>query len=359
MLAGDCVEVMNSLPERSVDLVFADPPYNLQLHQDLFRPNLTLVDAVDDHWDKFDSFADYDKFTRDWLTAARRLLKDDGAIWVIGSYHNIYRVGAILMDLGFWILNDVTWIKTNPLPQMRGSRFCNSHETLIWAKKSQESKYTFHYRDMKAGNDDKQMRSDWVIPLCSGRERETVDGVKAHATQKPEALLHRVIASTSNPGDVVLDPFCGSGTTAAVAKRLNRRYITIDREEDYREVARKRLAAIRPAVDEDVVPSVDDPKPRIAFVHLVETGKVPVGSTLTFKRSGKQALVNADGTITHNGIRGSIHKIACLCANAPSCNGWTHWFYTDPSTGVEVVLDTLRTAPRETHGQLALWNDED
>ncbi|HEY3332922.1 MAG TPA: DNA methyltransferase [Capsulimonadaceae bacterium] len=359
VIHGDCVEVMNSLPEKSVDLIFADPPYNLQLSQDLFRPNLTLVDAVDDNWDKFGSFAEYDEFTRNWLSAARHALKDDGTLWVIGSYHNIYRVGAILMDLGFWILNDIAWIKTNPLPQMMGSRFCNSHETLLWAKKTKTSTYTFHYRDIKSGNEDKQMRSDWRFPLCTGRERITIGGQKAHATQKPEALLHRIIAATSNPGDLVLDPFCGSGTTAAVAKRLGRHFITVDREESYVGVAEKRVAHIKPLVTEEIGPLIDDPKPRVPFAHLVESGKIPVGAVLTFRRTGKEAIVNADGTITWEGNRGSIHKIACLCAGMPSCNGWIHWFFTNPKTGEVLPLDVLRAKLNDDSGQLALWLEEE
>jgi modification methylase len=343
VILGECVDVMNAMPDKSIDLVFADPPYNLQLSQDLYRPNLTLIDAVDDHWDRFGSFAEYDLFTRNWLLAARRVLKDDGALWVIGSYHNIYRVGAILMDLGYWILNDITWIKTNPLPQMRGSRFCNAHDTMIWAKKSRESRYTFHYRDMKSGNEDKQMRSDWEFPLCNGREREKVDGKKAHATQKPEALLHRVIVSTSDPGDIVLDPFCGSGTTAAVAKKLGRHYITIDREPEYVDVALARLAAVQPVDDECSVDLIDQPHPRTPFVSFVESGRLPAGSQIRFKNSDKWATVNMDGTISWNGQRGSIHKIACLCGEAATCNGWRHWFYLDPQTGVEKPIDALRT----------------
>jgi len=342
VLLGDCIEFMNAMPEESVDLVFADPPYNLQLSQDLFRPNNTYVESVDDHWDQFGSFADYDKFTREWLIAARRVLKADGALWVIGSYHNIYRVGSILMDVGYWILNDITWIKTNPLPQMRGSRFCNAHDTLIWAKKSRDSRYTFHYRDMKAGNEDKQMRSDWQFPLCMGREREKVDGKSVHSTQKPEALLHRVLVSTSNPGDIVLDPFCGSGTTAAVAKRLGRHFITIDREQQYVDTALARIAAVQMVADEYGAEHVDNPNPRTPFVTFVETGRLPSGTKVRYKRTDKWATVNADGTITWNGQRGSIHKIGCLCGELSTCNGWTHWYYRNLVTGVEEPLDTLR-----------------
>ncbi len=296
VLLGDCVEVMNALPAKSVDLVFADPPYNMQLGGELWRPNMTKVDAVTDPWDKFKSFAEYDMFTRAWLTAARRVLKDTGTLWVIGSYHNIYRVGAILMDVGYWVLNDIVWLKANPLPQMHGTRFCNAHETLLWAKKSaDQKKYTFHYHALKAGNDDKQMRSDWYIPLCSGGERETRDGKKAHATQKPEALMHRVIAATTNPGDIVLDPFCGTGTTAAVAKKLGRKYITIDREAAYVEVAERRLANIAPALltsaDEGGV-LLGRPKPRVPFMSFIESGRLAVGSALRLNFGGRSSRLD-------------------------------------------------------------------
>ena len=346
VLLGDCVEVMNALPPKCADLVFADPPYNMQLGGDLWRPNMTKVDAVTDPWDKFKSFAEYDAFTRAWLTACRRVLKDTGTLWVIGSYHNIYRVGAVLMDAGYWVLNDIAWIKANPTPQMRGTRFCNAHETLLWAKKSiDQKKYTFHYREMKAGNDDKQMRSDWYIPICSGGEREKKDGKKAHATQKPEALMHRVIAATTNPGDLVLDPFCGSGTTAAVAKRLGRDYITIDREEGYVELAEKRLANISPALltseDENGV-LLGGPKPRIPFVSLIESGQLPLDTALRLKGTDIEAALHADGTVMAGGHRGSIHKVAAACLGLPSANGWTAWFYQDRASGEVRLLDALR-----------------
>lgn len=346
ILLGDCVEVMNALPAKCADLVFADPPYNMQLGGDLWRPNMTKVDAVNDPWDKFKSFAEYDAFTRAWLTACRRVLKDTGTIWVIGSYHNVYRMGAVLMDAGYWILNDIAWVKANPTPQMKGTRFCNAHETLLWAKKSvDQKKYTFHYREMKAGNDDKQMRSDWYIPICSGGEREKQDGKKAHATQKPEALMHRVIAATTNPGDLVLDPFCGTGTTAAVAKRLGRDYITVDREEAYVRVAEKRLANISPALltseDENGI-LLGSPKPRIPFVSLIESGQLPLGTMLRLKGTNVEAAIHADGTITAGGHRGSIHKVAAACLGLPSANGWTAWFYCDRATGEVRLLDALR-----------------
>ena len=346
ILLGDCVEVMNALPAKCADLVFADPPYNMQLGGDLWRPNMTKVDAVTDPWDKFKSFAEYDAFTRAWLTACRRVLKDTGTLWCIGSYHNIYRVGAVMMDVGYWVLNDVVWLKANPMPQMRGTRFCNAHETLLWAKKSiDQKKYTFHYRELKAGNDDKQMRSDWFIPICSGGERETKDGKKAHATQKPEALMHRVIAATTNPGDLVLDPFCGTGTTAAVAKKLGRNYITIDRETPYIEVAEKRLANISPALltsaDEGGI-LLGGPKPRVPFVSLIETGQIPAGTRLRLKGTNVMALVHEDGTITAVGHRGSIHKVSAVCLELPTSNGWTAWLYQDRTTGEERLLDALR-----------------
>ena len=346
ILLGDCVEVMNALPAKCADLVFADPPYNMQLGGDLWRPNMTKVDAVNDPWDKFKSFAEYDAFTRAWLTACRRVLKDTGTLWVIGSYHNIYRMGAVLMDTGYWVLNDICWVKANPTPQMKGTRFCNAHETLLWAKKSvDQKKYTFHYREMKAGNDDKQMRSDWYIPICSGGEREKKDGKKAHTTQKPEALMHRVIAATTNPGDLVLDPFCGTGTTAAVAKRLGRDYITIDREEAYVCVAEKRLANISPALltseDENGV-LLGGPKPRIPFVSFIESGRLPLGSTLRLKGTEVEAVIHADGTVTAGGHRGSIHKVAAACLGLPSANGWTAWLYCDRATEEVWLLDALR-----------------
>lgn len=344
ILLGDCIEMMNALPPKCVDLVFADPPYNMQLGADLWRPNMTLVDAVHDDWDKFTSLAEYDAFTRAWLSAARRVLKDTGTLWCIGSYHNIYRVGSIMMDLDYWILNDICWIKKNPTPQMKGTRFCNAHETLLWAKKSaKQKKYTFHYKEMKAGNEDKQMRSDWFLPICSGKERETIDGHKAHATQKPESLLHRVIAATSNPGDLILDPFCGTGTTAAVAKRLGRNFITIDREEAYVAIAEKRLASVSPAlIDEDGGMLLGAPKPRVPFVSLVEAGKLDAGMRLRLKGKETQAVIHSDGTITAQGVRGSIHKVAAHCLNLPTANGWTCWFYGDPETGEERPLDALR-----------------
>ncbi len=343
ILLGDCVELMDALPERCIDLIFADPPYNMRLNGDLWRPDMTMVDAVNDHWDQFESPAQYDAFTRRWLTAARRVLKNTGTLWVIGSYHNIYRVGSILMDLDWWILNDIVWIKRNPMPQMKGVRFCNAHETLLWVKKSREQAgYTFNYRGLKAGNEDLQMRSDWHFPICSGSERLSHNGEKAHTTQKPECLLHRVIVSTSNAGDLVLDPFCGTGTTAAVAKRLGRRYLTIDREESYVEVARTRLASISEALVVDEGIFIDAPKPRVSFQSLVESGRPKPGDTLRLKGRSIAATVQSDGTLIANGLRGSIHKLAALLLGLPACNGWTAWYLCDGNTAGTELIDSLR-----------------
>jgi modification methylase len=347
VILGDCIDVMNSLPAKSVNLIFADPPYNLQLNRELWRPNNTKVDAVDDGWDKFASVEEYDCFTRAWLTAAKRLLAENGTIWVIGTYHNIYRVGAILMDLGYWILNDIVWIKANPTPHMNGVRFCNAHETLLWARPtvSSETRYTFNYKAMKAGNEDKQMRSDWYFPVCQGDERLTVDGEKAHTTQKPEALLHRVITSTSKPGDVILDPFCGTGTTATVAKRLGRNFITIDREPAYIDVARARIEAVQPLeAPEDESFLIGGPKQKIPFVSLVESGKIPAGTRLRLGKSDVYAVVHPDGTVAANGRRGSIHQVSSELLGPPKRNGWEVWHYVDPETGIEHPITNLRPA---------------
>lgn len=343
---GDCRAILATLPAGSVDLIFADPPYNLQLRQPLRRPNHTLVDAVDDAWDQFPDFAAYDQFTREWLSACRRVLKDTGTIWVIGSYHNIYRVGAIMQDLGFWMLNDVVWIKRNPLPQFRGVRFANAHETLLWCKKSRDQKrYTFNYQAMKRLNDDKQMRSDWELPICTGAERLKIGGVKAHATQKPEALLYRVILASSQPGDVVLDPFFGSGTTGAVAKRLRRHWIGIEREASYVELAWRRIAAVEPA-DEAAVRSACAPRhalPRVPFGALLEHGLLLPGQALFFDgRRDQPATVLADGSLrTADGRTGSIHALASAISGHPACNGWTSWHFED-ETGRLAPIDTLR-----------------
>lgn len=343
ILKGDCLAQLAALPEKSVDLIFADPPYNLQLQQELWRPNMTKVDAVTDSWDQFGSLQEYDQFTCAWLTACRRVLKDTGTLWVIGSYHNIYRVGSILMDLGFWILNDVTWVKMNPMPNFRGVRFTNAHETMLWAQKEKGARYTFNYHAMKSLNDDLQMRSDWHIPICSGKERLKVNGFKAHSTQKPEALLYRVILSSSNPGDVVLDPFFGTGTTGAVARKLGRCWIGIERDERYIRVARKRIEAIK--VDSNPEAFAFENKrlqPRIPFGTLLERGLLKPGQKLYFGQTGKvTATVLANGQLKWGRVTGSIHAVARTIHNSP-CNGWDHWYYLDDALGERVVIDRLR-----------------
>ena len=342
IIQGDCIAEMAQLPSRSVDMIFADPPYNLQLGGDLFRPEGSRVDAVDDDWDKFDSLAAYDDFTRDWLHEARRILKDDGTIWVIGSYHNIYRVGALLQDAEFWILNDIVWRKSNPMPNFRGTRFTNAHETLLWCAKDEKARYTFNYRAMKALNDDLQMRSDWYLPICAGAERvKGADGAKAHPTQKPEALLYRILLASTKPGDVVLDPFFGTGTTGAVARRLGRRWIGIERESAYVKVARERIASTLP-LDESAMQTVPDKReqPRVAFGTLVENGLVPAGTNLTDAKRRWTASVRADGSITGDGKSGSIHQVGAALQGAPSCNGWTFWHVVEG--GALTMLDALR-----------------
>ena len=326
IIPGDCIAAMRSLPAASVDLVFADPPYNLQLGGDLARPDGSHVDAVTDAWDKFDSFAAYDKFTREWLTEARRVLKPNGSLWVIGSYHNIFRVGAILQDLGFWILNDIVWRKANPMPNFKGTRFTNAHETLIWASQGEKSRYTFNYRVMKTLNDELQMRSDWVLPICGGQERLKRDGVKAHPTQKPEALLYRVMLATTNKGDVVLDPFFGTGTTGAVAKRLGREWIGCEKEDIYREVAMERIELALP-LDESALTTMQVGKsaPKVAFGQLVETGWIAPGSVVSDKKRRMVAAVRADGTLLSGADSGSIHGLGAKLQGMPSCNGWTFW----------------------------------
>lgn len=350
ILQGNCIEIMAGLPAKSVDLVFADPPYNLQLTQTLYRPNMSQVDGVDDAWDQFGSFAAYDRFTRDWLSACRRVLKDTGTLWVIGSYHNIHRVGAVLQDLDYWILNEIAWIKTNPMPNFRGVRFTNAHETLLWAQKTRGAHYTFHHHAMKALNDDGskegglQMRSDWWIPICTGKERLKVDGQKAHTTQKPEALLYRVILSSTNPGDVVLDPFFGTGTTGAVAKKLGRHWIGIEREEAYVRVAQARLDAAQAVPDDALLfaPTRGE-RPRVAFGVLVEQGYLTPGQLLYFGlKSTQQAEVLANGHIRCGELVGSIHMVGRQLTGAP-CNGWEHWYY-ETEDGNRQPIDALREA---------------
>ena len=326
ILDGDCIEAMRSLPSASVDLVFADPPYNLQLGGDLNRPDGSHVDAVTNDWDKFDSFATYDAFTRAWLAEARRVLKPTGSLWVIGSYHNIFRVGAILQDMGFWILNDIVWRKANPMPNFKGTRFTNAHETLIWASMGEKAKYTFNYRAMKTLNDELQMRSDWVLPICSGQERLKKGGAKVHPTQKPESLLYRVMLATSNKGDVILDPFFGTGTTGAVARRLGREWIGCERESVYREAALERIELALP-LDESAVTTMQSPRaaPKVAFGTLVETGWIAPGAQLHDRKRRFTATVRADGSLAAGPESGSIHGLGAKLQGAPSCNGWSFW----------------------------------
>ncbi len=326
IIPGDCIEAMRSLPSASVDLVFADPPYNLQLGGDLSRPDGSHVDAVTDDWDKFSSFATYDKFTREWLAEARRVLKPNGALWVIGSYHNIFRVGSILQDMGFWILNDVVWRKANPMPNFKGTRFTNAHETLIWASMGEKNRYTFNYRSMKTLNDELQMRSDWVLPICSGQERLKKGDTKVHPTQKPESLLYRVMLATTNKGDVVLDPFFGTGTTGAVAKRLGRDWIGCERDAGYREAALERIELALP-LDESTITTMQSPKsaPKVAFGTLVETGWIAPGALLRDKKGKLTARVRIDGSLECGADMGSIHGLGAKLQGAPSCNGWSFW----------------------------------
>ncbi|PWB57257.1 MAG: modification methylase [Bradyrhizobiaceae bacterium] len=352
ILVGDCVAAMAALPPASVDLVFADPPYNLQLQGDLKRPDDSRVDAVDDDWDKFESFAAYDDFTRAWLLACRRLMKPSATLWVIGSYHNIFRVGAILQDLGFWILNDVVWRKTNPMPNFRGRRFTNAHETMIWAAREPGGKgYTFNYEALKAGNEDVQARSDWTLPLCTGEERlKGADGKKLHPTQKPEALLARVILASSRPGDLVLDPFSGTGTTGAAAKRLGRRFIGIERDAAYAAAAEARIAVVDPLPEATLAPFMTAREaPRVPFAALVERGLIAPGTRLVDAKRRHKALVRADGAVAlANGpgssMVGSIHRVGAAAQGLEACNGWTFWHV---ETGSSLMpIDALRAKVR-------------
>ncbi|MDB5432925.1 MAG: modification methylase [Caulobacter sp.] len=346
-IQGDCIEALKALPDRSVDLVFADPPYNLQLGGDLLRPDNSKVDAVDDHWDQFESFAAYDAFTKAWMAECRRVLKDDGALWVIGSYHNIFRVGVILQDLGFWLLNDVVWRKANPMPNFKGTRFTNAHETLIWAAKGRGAKrYTFNYDAMKMANDDVQMRSDWLFPLATGEERIKDEfGAKGHPTQKPEALLSRLILASTRPGDLILDPFFGSGTTGAVAKRLGRQFIGIEREPRYAALAEARIAKVVQVTAADLeVTGSKRSEPRVPFGQIVEAGLLNPGDTLYCPKGKLSAKVRADGSLVIGDLSGSIHKVGAMVQSQPACNGWTYWhFKTDKGLA---PIDVLRAKVR-------------
>ncbi len=347
IIEGDCLEVLRTLPDKSVDLVFADPPYNLQLGGDLHRPDNSRVDAVDDDWDQFESFAAYDAFTKAWLVECRRVLKDEGAIWVIGSYHNIFRVGQSLQDIGFWLLNDVVWRKTNPMPNFKGARLANAHETLIWASKSRgQKRYTFNYDALKTANDDLQMRSDWTMPICTGAERlKGDDGHKLHPTQKPEALLHRVLIASTRPGDVVLDPFFGTGTTGAVARRLGRKFIGIERDPAYAAAARARIDAVIPSLESDLaVMGSKRAEVRIPFGMVVEAGLLNPGDELYCPKGSRRARVRPDGSLSSGEMSGSIHKLGALIDSAPACNGWTFW-HVKTDRGLSPI-DTFRTQLR-------------
>jgi modification methylase len=350
IVCGDSLTELKALPDASADLVFADPPYNLQIERELLRPNNTRVAGVDEDWDKFSSFAAYDAFSRAWLAECRRILKPDGAIWVIGSYHNIFRLGVALQDLGFWLLNDVIWRKTNPMPNFRGRRFTNAHETLIWASRSEASRYTFNYEALKAFNDDVQMRSDWLIPICSGPERLKDDGGrKAHPTQKPEALLARILMATTSPGDLVVDPFFGTGTTGAMAKRLRRSFIGIERDTDYVRAAQERIAGVTPLSAEDVkILRGKRGEARIPFGTLLDLGMIEPGATLYDAAATLKAQVRADGTLALAGDQGSIHKMGARVLGRPACNGWTFWHYK--SEGGLQPIDVLREQARRQLG---------
>ena len=348
ILKGDCISQLEKLPKHSVDAIFADPPYNLQLGGGLTRPDQSEVDGVTNDWDQFESFDAYDAFTRAWLLACKRVLKPNGTIWVIGSYHNIFRVGTIMQDLGFWMLNDVVWLKTNPMPNFRGKRFTNAHETMIWASRDKDAKgYTFNYEALKAFNDDVQMRSDWTLPICTGHERlKGEDGKKVHPTQKPESLLYRVLLSSTNPGDVVLDPFFGTGTTGAVAKKLGRHFVGVERDIDYITAARERIAAIEPVeLDALKVSQGKRAAPRIPFGRLLEQGLLEPGAVLTDKKGKYFAMVRADGSLISGAHTGSIHKVGASVQGLDACNGWTYWHFDNE--GTREPIDALRQTIRD------------
>ncbi len=350
IIVDDCLKALRGLPKESVDLVFADPPYNLQLASDLLRPNNTRVDGVDDDWDRFSSFGDYDAFTRTWLGECRRVLKPDGAVWVIGSYHNIFRLGAALQDLGFWIQNDIVWRKVNPMPNFRGKRFTNAHETLIWAARDKRSRATFNYESLKSHNDDVQMRSDWLFPICSGPERlKDEGGRKAHPTQKPEALLNRILIASSKPGDLVLDPFFGTGTTGAVAKRLGRRFIGIERDADYARAAEERIARVTPLSPSALETQKSKrAEPRVPFGTIVELRLLEPGTVVVDSRAKFRAEVKADGTLSWGGNQGSIHRLGAIVQGKTACNGWTFWHFE--AEGKLKPIDLLREEAKRQLG---------
>ena len=342
ILLGDSLKIMKTIPSKSVDLIFADPPYNLQLKDTLYRPDQTTVEAVTQDWDKFNTYEEYDNFTEQWLKESKRILKKGGALWVIGSYHNILRVGTSIQNHGFWILNDIIWHKTNPMPNFRGTRFTNAHETLLWCTTSREAKYTFNYQNLKELNDGKQMRSDWYIPICSGKERlRKNNNQRSHPTQKPEALMYRIILSSTNKGDIILDPFLGSGTTAVVAKRLQRNFIGIEQDKEYISLAKKRLKQTK-VLNDEVVKMKKSRKdlPKVPFGELVEQGIIPPGAVLTDKKEKYKATVTVDGSLKINNISGSIHKVGATIQGLSNCNGWDFWHIKIKSTSI--LLDEVR-----------------
>ena len=338
---GDSLEELKKIPDKSFDLVFADPPYNMQIGEKLIRPDASKVNGVKDKWDQFESFKHYDDFCKSWLIECKRILKDNGGIWVIGSYHNIFRLGYHLQNLGYWLLNDVIWRKNNPMPNFKGTRFTNAHETLIWASKNKKSKYTFNYQSLKCLNDDLQMRSDWTLPICNGKERLKKDGKKIHSTQKPESLLHRIILATTNKGDTVFDPFLGTGTTAVVAKKLGRKFYGIEKEKKYFTAASKRIEKTK-VIEENYLDVIENSKskPRVPFGSLVELGILKPGTVLFDPKKKFNAKIMVDGSIKSKGTSGSIHKVAAKIMGTESCNGWTYWHCN--IDGSIVLIDSLR-----------------
>ena len=338
---GNALEILKTIPSKSFDLVFADPPYNLQIGKKLKRPDDSKVNGVSDKWDQFKDFKDYDNFCKEWLNECKRVLKDNGSIWIIGTYHNIFRIGYHIQNMSYWILNDVIWKKNNPMPNFKGTRFTNAHETLIWASKNKNSKYTFNYQSLKCLNDDLQMRSDWTLPICNGKERIKKNGKKIHSTQKPESLLHRVLLASTNKGDFIFDPFLGTGTTAVVAKKLGRNYFGIEKEKKYFNTIKQRLEKTPKIEDEylDVIKN-NKSKPRIPFGSLVELGIIKPGMNIFDQKKKVNAKIMADGSIKHQKLEGSIHKIAAKIIGADSCNGWTYWHYD--LSGSMVPIDNLR-----------------
>ena len=342
ILLGDSLKIMKKIPSKSVDLIFADPPYNLQLKDTLYRPDQTTVEAVTQDWDKFNTYKEYDNFTEQWLKESKRILKKGGALWVIGSYHNILRVGTSIQNHGFWILNDIIWHKTNPMTNFRGTRFTNAHETLLWCTTSREAKYTFNYQNLKELNDGKQMRSDWYIPICSGKERlRGINNQRSHPTQKPEALMYRIILSSTNKGDIILDPFLGSGTTAVVSKKLQRNFIGIEQDKQYVSLAKKRLKQTK-VLNDEVIKMKKSRKdlPKVPFGELVEQGIIPPGAILTDKKEKYKATVTVDGSLKIKNISGSIHQVGATIQGLSNCNGWDFWHIKNKSTSI--LLDEVR-----------------